>query len=73
MGWLELARRASMADKFAEANVAGAASAQPPESAAGGGAANADLDEDEDQLAAYNAYLARINAHGGGEPGSAPS
>jgi putative copper resistance protein D len=73
MGWLESARRASMADRFAEANLAGAASAQPLERAAGGTAANADIDEDENQLAAYNAYLARINAHGGGESGSAPS
>ena len=73
MGWLESARRASMADRFAEAKVGGAASVQPLESAASGGTDKADLDEDEDQLAAYNAYLARINAHGGGESGSAPS
>ena len=50
--------------------IAGAASAQPLERAANGAAANANLDEDEDQLTAYNAYLARINAHGEGESGS---
>ena len=59
-------------DRFAEANLTGASSAQPLERAAGGAAANANLDEDEDQLTAYNAYLARINAHGEGESGSAP-
>jgi putative copper resistance protein D len=73
MGWLESARRASMADRFAEANLAGEASAQPLERAADGAAANANLDEDEDQLAAYNAYLARINAHGEGKSGSVTS
>lgn len=73
MGWLESARRASMADRFAEANLAGTVGAQPLEGTAGDDTANVDLDEDEDQLAAYNAYLARINAHGGGESGSASS
>jgi cytochrome c oxidase assembly factor CtaG len=61
MGWLETARRANMADRIAEANPAGAASAQALGRAAGGAARNADVDEDEDQLAAYNEYLARIN------------
>ncbi len=57
MGWLESARRASMADRMAEASPATAAGREP----AGGAARNADLDEDDDQLAAYNDYLARIN------------
>jgi hypothetical protein len=64
MGWLELARRTNMADRFAEAipaNPAGAASVQSAERAVRGAARNADLDEDENQLAAYNDYLARIN------------
>jgi hypothetical protein len=61
MGWLETARRENMADRFAEANSAGAASAQALGSAGGGAARNADVDEDEGQLAAYNEYLARIN------------
>ena len=61
MGWLESARRTSLADRIAEANPAGAASPQSAERAAGGAARNAHVDEDEDQLAAYNEYLARIN------------
>jgi hypothetical protein len=75
MGWLETARRANMADRIAEANPAGAASAQAPGRAAGGAARNAAVDEDEDQLAAYNEYLARINgpvaSPGGSESDSA--
>ncbi|MGH3279602.1 MAG: cytochrome c oxidase assembly protein [Trebonia sp.] len=61
MGWLETARRASMADRIAEANLAGAVGVQSAGRTASGAAWNADLDEDEDQLAAYNEYLARIN------------
>lgn len=64
MGWLESARRASMADRIAEANPAGAAGAQVRDHVTGGVARKTDLDEDESQLAAYNDYLARIN----GEP-----
>ncbi len=63
MGWLESARQASLADRIAEADPAGAASARARERAAGGAPARgANVDEDEDQLAAYNEYLARINA-----------
>jgi hypothetical protein len=49
MGWLEAARRANLAEHT-----------DTPEPR---GAAN--VDEDDDQLAAYNAYLARINGEAG--------
>lgn len=57
MGWLETARRANMADRVAET---------VPEAAAGSAALATtqrpgNLDEDDDQLAAYNAYLAHLN------------
>jgi putative copper resistance protein D len=85
MGWLETARRVNLADRIAEANPAGSASAQAQSRAVGdaarngavrnGTARNTDVDEDEDQLAAYNDYLARINrpvtSPGGQEPDSA--
>jgi putative membrane protein len=49
-GWLEAARRATVAPSATSAN--------------------ADIDEDEDQLAAYNEYLARLNdAEAGHRPG----
>ena len=67
MGWLESARRTSMTDRFAEAGRPGPASAPPEVPVAGVAARRVDVDEDEDQLAAYNAYLTRIN--GGGGPG----
>ena len=70
MGWLESARRTSLADRIAEANPAGTASSQARHRDIGGAARNANVDEDEDQLAAYNDYLARINASAGKEPGS---
>jgi cytochrome c oxidase assembly factor CtaG len=57
MGWLESARRSSMADRFAQAAQPGNASAE----AEGAPARNIVVDEDEDQLTAYNEYLARIN------------
>jgi cytochrome c oxidase assembly factor CtaG len=61
MGWFETARRASMADRIGE----GAPAAQAADGAQGRGAAQsgrpANVDDDDDQLAAYNAYLARIN------------
>jgi len=66
MGWLESARQSSLAERIAEASPARAASAQSPDRGAGGAARSANVDEDEDQLAAYNEYLARINAHGPG-------
>ena len=58
MGWLESARRASMAEHMRENVSTGGAPA-------GRGPVN--LDEDDDQLAAYNAYLARINGPVGHE------
>jgi cytochrome c oxidase assembly factor CtaG len=58
MGWLESARRASLSERFAEVNPAGAAGAQPAEHAVSGTSRN--VDEDEGQLAAYNEYLARL-------------
>jgi hypothetical protein len=80
MGWLETARRASMADRMAgpggvAAGGPGGAAAGGPGGEASAGAGDArpagaavrtpvPVDEDEGQLAAYNAYLARIN----GEP-----
>jgi putative copper resistance protein D len=76
MGWLETARRSSLAERFAEANRAGAASDQAQDRVTGGTVTRGtgrtvDVDEDEGQLAAYNAYLARINSHGGDESHSA--
>jgi putative copper resistance protein D len=67
MGWLEAARRSAMADRMAESGSAGTASSPGRDRAAGGTSRTFDVDEDEDQLAAYNAYLARINH----EPASA--
>jgi putative copper resistance protein D len=80
MGWLESARRASLAERIAEAASAGTASGVPATAGAAsaetgsgatvghtaGTARFVDVDEDEDQLAAYNDYLARIN--GGAAP-----
>jgi cytochrome c oxidase assembly factor CtaG len=60
MGWFETARRATMADRMNEvaptAPAAGVAAG-----ASGQGRRPADVDDDDDQLAAYNAYLTRIN------------
>jgi cytochrome c oxidase assembly factor CtaG len=62
MGWFETARRATIADRISEGAPATAATAGRPESRAGqAGRRPADVDESDDQLAAYNAYLARIN------------
>src|SRR5580700_6235562 len=66
MGWLESARQSSLAERIAEANPAGPASAQVGDRVASGAARNANVDEDEDQLAAYNEYLAHINSHESG-------
>jgi putative copper resistance protein D len=60
MGWLEAARRANMADRIAEAGPAAPATALAQDRAPGQGA-RTDVDQDDDQLAAYNDYLARIN------------
>jgi putative copper resistance protein D len=73
-GWLEAARRASLeylTTADAPQPTAGAASAPSGTAAATGSgagarsvAARADIDEDDDQLAAYNAFLARLNRGG---------
>lgn len=65
MGWLEVARRASMADRIAETVPGTTAASRAGESGSGQGARPADVDEDDDQLAAYNAYLARMSGPGG--------
>jgi hypothetical protein len=67
MGWLEVARRSALADRIAEANPAGSASAQAQGRVTSSAARTVDVDQDEDQLAAYNAYLARINGSAGPE------
>jgi cytochrome c oxidase assembly factor CtaG len=55
-GWLEAARRANLEHLTA----AGA----PPEAPSAASPARTDIDEDDDQLAAYNAFLARVNRDG---------
>ena len=62
MGWLESARQANLAERIAEANPADTTSEPARGRVAGGAVRTASVDEDEDQLAAYNDYLARINA-----------
>jgi hypothetical protein len=64
MGWFETARRATMADRMNE--VAPTAPAAPAMAAGTGRAPGQstrppDVDDDDDQLAAYNAYISRIN------------
>jgi hypothetical protein len=62
MGWFETARRATMADRISEGVPAAATTTvRGPERGAGQGSRPADVDDSDDQLAAYNAYLARIN------------
>jgi len=68
MGWLEVARRASMADRIAEVLPAAPATTQAGERGTGQSVRTADVDEDDDQLAAYNAYLARISGPVGHRP-----
>jgi putative copper resistance protein D len=70
MGWLESARRASMAERIAESGPAGPAGNPARNGTQGASSRLTDVDEDDDQLAAYNAYLGRINSHGG-DTGSA--
>jgi hypothetical protein len=77
MGWFETARRATMADRISEGLPAtatttvrgperGAGQAGPGRGGGGPGRGGsgrpADVDDSDDQLAAYNAYLARINS-----------
>ncbi len=62
MGWFETARRATMADRISEGVPATATTTVRGQGrAAGQSGRPADVDDDDDQLAAYNAYLARIN------------
>lgn len=62
MGWLETARRGAMADRFAEVVPGAAATGDPAPVRIKGS-----IDEDDEQLAAYNEYLARINRRPGGQ------
>jgi hypothetical protein len=66
MGWLETARRSSLAERIAEAGPAGTAGDPTRDRVARTAARVVDVDADDEQLAAYNAYLTRINqgAHG---------
>ena len=64
MGWLESARRASIAERIAESSPAGPAGDPARNGTQGASSRLTDVDEDDDQLAAYNAYLSRINSHG---------
>jgi putative copper resistance protein D len=82
-GWLEAARRANL-EHLTGADVSLAASGEPsgggpgrtsrtgagshPGAARPGGPARSDIDQDDDQLAAYNAFLARINQGGQAPP-----
>ncbi len=63
MGWLESARRASLAERISGAVPATAHA--PGSGATPAAVRQADVDDDDAQLAAYNAYLARINGHDG--------
>jgi cytochrome c oxidase assembly factor CtaG len=58
-GWLEAARRANLEQLTAAGAPPEAASAASPASPA-----RTDIDEDDDQLAAYNSFLARLNRDG---------
>jgi hypothetical protein len=62
MGWLETARRANLATMVSEGAAPGTAEV-PRETA--------NVDDDDDHLAAYNAYLARLN--GSAEAGAGSS
>jgi cytochrome c oxidase assembly factor CtaG len=61
MGWLEGVRRATMADRIAEVVPPAAGQNAGAERAPRASGRPADVDEDDNQLAAYNAYLSRIN------------
>ena len=59
-GWLESARRASL-ENLTTADAPQAAAASAPGASR---PARSDIDEDDEQLAAYNAFLARVNQAG---------
>jgi hypothetical protein len=75
LGWLEVARRANFAtlvSSHRDASATGSAAGSATGSAAGSAAAGApprrgpasgteNVDDDDEQLAAYNDFLARIN------------
>jgi hypothetical protein len=61
MGWFETARRSTMADRMNEVPPTATATARVAGAPPGQGGRPADVDDDDDQLAAYNAYLTRIN------------
>jgi hypothetical protein len=75
-GWLEAARRANLEQLTGVGVSPAAAGAAPPGTPAQPGPpgrpsrpARPDIDQDDDQLAAYNAFLARLN-QGGHRPPS---
>ena len=70
MGWLETARRSSLAERITEAGPARTAAGPAPGGVTRGTGRVVDVDADDDQLAAYNAYLARINQ--GAHPSELP-
>ncbi len=59
LGWLEVARRANFAAQVSAHQEAAASPGVPPLAAAASDTEN--LDDDDEHLAAYNAYLARLN------------
>jgi cytochrome c oxidase assembly factor CtaG len=61
MGWLETARRSSLAERITEARPAATAGDPARGGVTRGTGRMVDVDADDDQLAAYNEYLARIN------------
>jgi putative copper resistance protein D len=68
-GWLETARRASLEQLTVPHQASTAATSPGARSTRSTRSTRSDIDEDEDQLAAYNAFLARIN-QGGHQPPS---
>jgi cytochrome c oxidase assembly factor CtaG len=69
MGWLESARQANLAERIAEANPADAPREPTPDGVGSGAVRTGSVDDDEDHLAAYNEYLARINGSESGRAG----
>jgi len=67
MGWLEGVRRATMADRIAEVVPPAPGDTAGAERAPRASGRPADVDEDDSQLAAYNAYLSRINTPARGQ------
>jgi hypothetical protein len=59
LGWLETARRANFAARVGAHQQAAASPGVPPPVTSA--AETESLDDDDEHLAAYNAYLARLN------------